>query len=180
MPERRLGQTDNVNCKRSAGHIRGRALTVKAQRVIGTVGCPPQLAVFARHISRRLTRTLSWEERPVTTGWMAVAVGFPVIVSVMTFFAVRSQYRARAADESKTAAHVAATIILICAAVVIVAGARWWLVPSWPSLSIWSMVASTIIGSLWASSVGRVMTKERSPIAGSLHVQPPIDRLETP
>ncbi len=70
----------------------------------------------------------------------------------LTVFTLRSHYRAHEGASSRLVTHVVALVIFLCASVMVLAGVRWWLMPSWPSLAIPSVLASIIIGALWNRS----------------------------
>lgn len=88
----------------------------------------------------------------MTYGELCVAVLYPVGVIAFTVFGVRSQYRARAAETSPLAAHAVNVGMSLCGAVMVLAGARWWLMPSWPRLGMWSTAAGAVFTVLLLTS----------------------------
>ncbi len=70
----------------------------------------------------------------------------------LTVFTLRSHYRAHEGASSRLITHAVALVILFCAAIMVLAGVRWWLMPSWPSLAMPAQAAAAvIIATSWSS-----------------------------
>lgn len=94
----------------------------------------------------------------MTWGEVALAVLQPVATVALAVITLRSHYRASVGARSRMAAHSVALVIALCTAFIVFAGARWWLIPSLPRMSIGAMVAAVVIASLWVGSSRRIST----------------------
>lgn len=85
----------------------------------------------------------------MTPGELSLAVLYPAVTVAVTVLAIRSQYRARSSASSRRGARSVAVGMSVCCAIMILAGARWWLLPDWPSLAILSVAAAAVLAALW-------------------------------
>jgi hypothetical protein len=87
----------------------------------------------------------------MTSFELALAIAHPLLTFVLASLVLRARIRARRTHSSRPAFVATISGIVACALVMMMAGARWWLRPDWPSLGVLSVLAATVLAFLWQS-----------------------------
>lgn len=103
----------------------------------------------------------------MTTGELSIAILHPAVTIAMAAVAVRLQYPAQATERLSGSARIAIGTIVLCAAVIVLAGARWWLMPSWPGMGTWSAGAAAVMVVLVIAGRAPIVNRRAASLPGA-------------